>query len=120
MDTGWEIDDGYHAAYPLLQQADRPSAVFAVTDCVATGVLLAAARLGVDVPAQLSVIGFDDQQALADSVVPALTTVALPHPEMGERAIELLLERLGDASFRPRRELLGCPVVRRESTARLG
>lgn len=50
VDAGWEIDDGDHAAYALLQHAGRASAVFAVTDRVATGVLLAAARLDVAVP----------------------------------------------------------------------
>ena len=127
VSAGWDIDDGYHGAMRvltgpsgrLLPASDRPTAIFAVTDRSATGVLLAAARLGLDVPGDLSVVGFDDQEALAANVVPALTTLALPHAAMGERAVELLLDSLaGRRDPRaPRRQYLPCPVVSRESAA---
>lgn len=124
--AGWSIDAGYHAARAqltdrsgrLLRQADRPTAIVAVTDRVATGVLLAATSLGLAVPRDLSIVGFDDQEALASDVVPPLTTVALPHVELGARAVELLVQRLrGQAPVSTHRELLPMPVVRRESTA---
>ncbi|HEY7721280.1 MAG TPA: LacI family DNA-binding transcriptional regulator [Pedococcus sp.] len=125
LTVGWDIDEGYHGAVRVLAGpaggpapvGDRPTAIFAANDRVATGVLLAAARLGLDVPGDLSVVGFDDQEAVAANVVPALTTLALPHTAMGERAVELLLETVTgrlvpDAS---RREHLRCPLVVRES-----
>jgi LacI family transcriptional regulator len=125
VSVGWNINDGYHGAVRVLTDergrvlpvAQRPTAIFAVTDRSATGVLLAAARLGLDVPGDLSVVGFDDQEALAANVVPALTTLALPHTAMGERAVELLLDTLAgrlDPSA-PRRQYLPCPVVSRDS-----
>ena len=87
---------GYHGAVRVLAgpaggpapARDRPTAIFAANDRVATGVLLAAAELGLDVPGDLSVVGFDDQEAVAANVVPALTALALPHPAMGERAVK--------------------------------
>lgn len=125
VSVGWDIDSGYHGAMRiltgphgrLLPARDRPTAVFTVTDRAATGVLLAASRLGLDVPGDLSVVGFDDQEALAANVVPPLTTVALPHAAMGERAVELLLALLEGEPSPPgaRRQYLPCRVVSRES-----
>lgn len=125
--AGWTIDDGYRAAMHVLcgpdgvlvEPARRPTAVFAVTDRVATGVLLAASRLGLDIPRDLSVVGFDDQEQLAAHVVPPLTTIALPHREMGRRATELLLDRLAGrpVTNAPVVTRLSCPLVVRGSTA---
>lgn len=114
--AGWEIQDGYAAARDLLDRTDRPSAIFAVTDRAAVGVLLAAAHLGLRVPEDLSVVGFDDQERLASDVIPALTTIALPHAAMGEAAVEMALEYAG-GSLTPRRDVLPCPLVVRDSTS---
>lgn len=115
---GWNIDDGYAAAEALLDlPADnRPTAVFAACDRVALGALLAASRRGVDVPGELSIVGFDDQEALAECTVPALTTIALPHTEMGEAAARLALAAARGESPTGR-QLLPCPLVVRGSTA---
>lgn len=117
--AGWTIDAGYAAACRVLDAGDRPTAVFAVNDRVAVGVLLAAARLGLSVPGDLSVVGFDDQEELAANVVPALTTLALPHHQMGERAMDILLDLHAEAlePDRPRRQLLDCPLVVRDSVS---
>ena len=96
----------------------RPTALFAVCDRVAAGALLAAARLGVSVPEDLSIIGFDDQEALAESLVPPLTTVALPHALMGQTAVELALAAAREERPDPSRRVLSCPLVVRGSTAR--
>ncbi|RRD50232.1 LacI family DNA-binding transcriptional regulator [Arachnia propionica] len=112
---GWEINDGHAAALDVLDvpAGERPTALFAVCDRVATGALLAAAKLGLDVPGDLSVIGFDDQETLAERLVPALTTVALPHAAMGEAAVRLAL----DTSTPAEQLVLPCPLVIRNSTA---
>lgn len=94
--AGWDIADGHRAAMTaltgtsgrLLTAARRPTALFAVNDRVAAGAMLAAARLGLDVPRDVSVLGIDDQESLADSLVPGLTTFRLPHAAMGEWAID--------------------------------
>ncbi len=130
--AGWDIDDGYRGALDaltgpdgrLLPEATRPTAVFAVTDRVASGVVHAAATLRLRVPGDLSVVGFDDQEALADRLTPPLTTCALPHRAMGEQAMTRLLDALparpesGQAGGTPDAvTLLPCPLIVRASTA---
>ena len=112
---GWDISDGHALAFAVLDvpRHERPTALFAVCDRVATGALLAAAKLGLDVPGDVSVIGFDDQEALAERTVPALTTIALPHAAMGDAAIRLALE----IPETPEHLVLPCPLVVRGSTA---
>ncbi len=114
---GWEIDDGYRAARELLTSPQPPTAVLASNDRTAVGVLLAAAHCGVSVPGQLSVVGVDDQAHVAGRVVPALTTVALPHRRIGIRAMEILLELLGVTSDSPGR---GGPGARTADGAPVG
>ncbi len=127
IDGDWSIEAGYHAGIALLTAPDgrpfapeeRPSAVWGVNDRVATGVLLAATRLGLDVPGDLSVMGMDDQEALADCIVPALTTLALPHRRLGETAASLLLRLLEppDEPLEAGPRKLECPLIVRASTA---
>lgn len=97
---GWDIDDGHAGALRVLTDgrgrllaADvRPTALFAINDRVALGALLAAISLGLEVPGDLSIVGVDDQEALAAHLVPALTTFRLPHAAMGEWAVETALD----------------------------
>ncbi len=87
---GWDIDAGFHGAMKLLDgvsPAERPTAIMAANDRVAIGVVLAAARLGLNVPGDLSIMGYDDEFHVADTMVPALTTMALPLREMGAAAM---------------------------------
>lgn len=111
--AGWEIDRGVLAATAVLASAQRPTGLVCANDRVATGAVLAAARLGLDVPGDVSVVGYDDDQNLAPSMVPGLTTVALPHREMGERAVLSVLAQLAGQAPDLRRTALPClPVLR--------
>jgi DNA-binding LacI/PurR family transcriptional regulator len=82
---------GQVAAARLLDRADRPTAIVALSDVVALGVLEAARERGISVPGELSVTGFDDvpEAALA---VPPLTTIRQPHNRKGSEAVRLLLD----------------------------
>lgn len=82
--------DGVDQGRALLELPEPPTAVFASADVQALGVYEAARALGVAIPAQLSVVGFDDLQ-IASWVSPALTTVRVPIAEMAEQAAELAL-----------------------------
>jgi DNA-binding LacI/PurR family transcriptional regulator len=86
---------GRRAAGRLLDRVDRPTAIIALSDLLAFGVLDAAAERGIAVPDQLSVVGFDDVPEAA-LVTPALTTVNQPHTRKGSEAVRLLLERGGE------------------------
>lgn len=117
--TGGEISSGYEGALRLLEGAtpeERPTGIVCYNDRVAAGVLHAAARLGVDVPGALSVVGYDDQEHMAAFLSPALTTIALPHRAMGEAAARLLLDAIASGT-EPAAEVLRleCPVVGRNS-----
>jgi DNA-binding LacI/PurR family transcriptional regulator len=97
-----------------LPQGRRPTAIFCFNDRMAMGVYTAAHRQGLHIPRDLSVVGYDDQQLIASELDPPLTTVALPHYEMGRWAMEVALglrEVDGDEPF-----LMPCPIIRRDST----
>src|SRR5690606_18264238 len=76
----------------VLQQPDRPTAMMCCYDGAAVAVCRAADQLGLAVPQDLSVCGFDDED-IAELVSPPLTTVRVPTHEMGRRAVQLLMMR---------------------------
>ena len=88
------VSEGYAAAASLLALPERPTALVGFNDKVAVGALRAAAELGLRVPLDLSVAGFDDID-LAGAAGPALTTVRQPLEEMGRMAVTLLERLLG-------------------------
>lgn len=83
-------DSGYNAARQLLGLEDPPTAIIALNDIMAIGALTAARDLGVSVPDDLSLTGFDDISSVSDTV-PPLTTVRIPLREIGRKAMELAL-----------------------------
>ena len=76
----------------------RPTAVFCYNDRIAMGAYRAARTAGLRVPDDLSIVGFDDQEYIASELDPPLTTLRLPHEEMGRLAIRLLLDGPGAAA----------------------
>ncbi|MEZ5257370.1 MAG: LacI family DNA-binding transcriptional regulator [Ilumatobacteraceae bacterium] len=107
---------GIEPATELLTTEPRPTAIFAATDQQAIGVLRACADLGLRVPEDVSVAGFDDI-ALAQLVSPRLTTVRQPIAEIGRLAVEQLLARIESPDIPPQRRLLPVDLCERESTA---
>ncbi|HZQ89025.1 MAG TPA: LacI family DNA-binding transcriptional regulator [Gaiellaceae bacterium] len=100
-------------AAELLSLPERPTAIFAASDTQAFGTLEAARALGIRVPEELSVIGFDDID-VASYV--GLTTVRQPLFESGRRGAELLLRALSGRTVEPRTELLPLELIVRSST----
>jgi DNA-binding LacI/PurR family transcriptional regulator len=100
-------------AAELLSLPERPTAVFAASDTQAIGVLEAARALDVDVPRELSVIGFDDIEVAA---YVGLSTVRQPLAGSGRRGAELLLELLAGHRVEPLRELLPLELILRDTT----
>lgn len=107
----WEPDEGYKLARKILRSSPDVRALLCMNDRLAFGAYQAIADLGLTVPEDISVVSFDNDD-LATYLRPALTTIALPHEQMGRRAVELLL-----ASAPPAEHLVPMPIIKRESIA---
>ena len=105
---------GYAGTRSLLNLSRPPTAIFACNDLMAFGVLYAAHELGLEVPQQLSVVGFDDIN-LSSFSIPRLSTVAQPKYEIGRRAALRLVERIKNKELPPYREVLKTRLVIRDS-----
>jgi DNA-binding LacI/PurR family transcriptional regulator len=113
----FEIADGMSHAAELLRLADPPTAIFAFNDGMAIGVYHAASLAGLRIPADLSVIGFDDYHPLDEWLVPPLTTVRQPLTEMGAAAARMVLDLVRGTTPQPKRLELATELVVRASTA---
>lgn len=92
----YRFESGIEAAQEILRAEPRPTAIFASNDEMAAGALHAAKRMGLDVPGDLSIVGFDDT-AIAAHIWPPLTTVRWPILAMGRAAAQKLLAGTSDA-----------------------
>jgi LacI family transcriptional regulator len=109
------FDSGLQAARQLLALPERPTAIFCANDDMAFGAMQAAAELGLAVPADVSVAGFDDVPA-SSAVTPALTTIRQPLEDIGTRAIEELVAAIGGRACTASRIELPTRLVVRDST----
>lgn len=109
------VGGGYEHGRELLARPDRPTAIFAGSDMQALGVLRAAREQGIDVPGQLSVIGYDDLP-LAAWVDPPLTTVNQPLLEMADAAASMVLDIARGTDPKPRSIELAIELVVRDSS----
>lgn len=100
--------------YEFLERPDRPSAIFAVNDIVALDVMQAAHALGLRIPQDLALVGFDNER-FASRLSPPLTTMAQPFFDIGLRAGTLLLSRIEGFSTIPRHIELPVNLIIRES-----
>ncbi|MFY0691756.1 MAG: LacI family DNA-binding transcriptional regulator [Paracoccaceae bacterium] len=91
FETSYSVDAGASAFEQLMRGTERPTAVICGNDVLAVGAMKQARALGLSVPRDVSVTGFDDIE-LATIVEPALTTVHVPHREMGARAARMLVD----------------------------
>lgn len=116
-DLVWRGDgvhrSGFLGARDLLDRPDPVTAIFCGNDRTALGAYQGIEDLGLRVPEDVSIVGFDDQDVLRDYFHPALTTVQLPFLAMGERAAELVLAPPAE----PELHRIACPVIHRDSVA---
>jgi DNA-binding LacI/PurR family transcriptional regulator len=106
---------GQHAAHRLLDLMPAPSAVFCANDLLAIGVVNELTRLGVKVPAEMAVIGYDDIELAATAAVP-LTTVRQPRHALGWAAAEMAIAETTDGPGHDHRHMVLAPdLVIRES-----
>ncbi|KAB7598081.1 LacI family transcriptional regulator, partial [Verminephrobacter sp. Larva24] len=105
----------------LMQLKRPPTAIFCANDPMALGALEAIKALGLAVPGDVSVLGYDDQEA-ASHAHPPLTTVLLPNFAMGQWAVERLIEEANgtDGAAGLRHIKMDCPLVQRQSVSERG
>jgi DNA-binding LacI/PurR family transcriptional regulator len=113
LEGDFSPESGYRLAKEAMAMADRPTALFAGNDHMAMGTLSALAHLGVDVPGEVSVVGFDDIWG-SDYLQPPLTTIRQDFVALGRTSVELLLGMM--ASDPVRHHLLPPTLVVRDST----
>ncbi len=110
----WEPSAGYEQTHALMKLKNPPTAIFCANDLMALGCYEALKELGKKIPDDIAVIGYDDRE-ISQFTRPPLTTVLLPHFEMGTRAAELLINRAGQAKGRQAQIKVECPLVERNS-----
>jgi DNA-binding LacI/PurR family transcriptional regulator len=108
------LTDGREAAFRLMRLDDPPTAIFAASDSLAIGVLKAIRDLGLSVPEDVSVAGFDNID-LASYCYPALTTVMVPAYEMGQKAAQQLISQVEDPKCELRKYCLDTELIIRDS-----
>ncbi len=114
-EAGYLEDGGARTTERLLSLDNRPTAIFAVTDMTAVGAYGVARRLGLRVPEDLAVVGYNDIP-LASRLVPGLTTVHVPIHEFGTVAARILLDQIETGELKPRRVVFTPELVVRGST----
>ena len=109
---------GHDCALELMQRPERPTALFCFNDRMAMGAYDALRKLGLSIPDDVAVMGFDNQEIVAAHLYPALTTMELPHYQMGQWAIGELLRLIAHgepADAPPVQHKIACPVIERDS-----
>jgi LacI family transcriptional regulator len=111
----FQAESGYVTTCRVMRAKKRPTAIFAANDLMACGAVRALTEMGLCVPADVSVVGFDDI-TLSGLFNPPLTTIHQPRLEMGGTAVALLLERAARPGLKPRRVMLPLRLVARQSS----
>jgi LacI family transcriptional regulator len=112
-------EGGYAGTMQLMKLKDPPTALFCFNDRMAMGAYDALRKLGKSIPNDIAVIGFDNQELIAADLYPGLTTMALPHYQMGQWAVNRLLEYIEEPDKWNVKDFiqgkLECPLIIRDS-----
>jgi LacI family transcriptional regulator len=106
---------GYERATELVRASDPPTALFCGNDPIAMGAYEALKELGLRLPENVAVVGFDNQELIAAHLRPPLSTVALPHYEMGRWAVNYLIEQAQHGEMPLVQHTIYCPYIERGS-----
>ena len=111
----FSVQSGYDAGGYFLGLKKVPDGIAAATDNMAIGLMKRLQQEGIKIPDQISVIGFDNL-AMSAMVCPSLSTVAIPIEAMGQKAVELLVDKIASGSKSPIHMALHCELLLRDST----
>ncbi|CAH1549637.1 substrate-binding domain-containing protein [Vibrio rotiferianus] len=114
VESDFECEGGYQALKKMVQRGPLPSSIFVSNDMMAMGVINAANELGIKIPDDLSIIGYDDIH-IAKFMSPSLTTIHQPKYRLGQAAVETLLTKLENHSKEPNVVQLEPTLVERNS-----
>lgn len=109
------IEDGKQILKQIIELDDRPTAIFTGSDEIASGIMIEAKELGLTIPNDLAIIGFDDQP-VAEILDPKLTTIRQPVDQMGKKAIEVMIEMLENPKMEIKNYELPIELIVRQST----
>lgn len=112
------IKAGRQMADKYINSVNRPTAIFACNDLLAAGVIQKAKELGLNIPQDLSIIGFDNT-AVANILDPPLTTIAQPIESMGREVMDLMVSIIKQQKVEKSRIILSPSLVKRKSTDEL-
>jgi LacI family transcriptional regulator len=115
IQCGPTVEDGYQATLNILTLSHRPSAIIVVNDLLAIGALRAIEDMGLNIPADISLLSYDDI-FIAKYMIPRLTTVSKDVLSMGRTAVKLLLARLQEPERPYQTEQHSAQLIIREST----
>jgi DNA-binding LacI/PurR family transcriptional regulator len=116
LQCDYGLEEGKLSVWRLMKLPDPPTAVFCSNDFLAIAAIQGARQMGLDVPKDLSVVGFDNMP-MAGFLNPALTTVSQPAYYMGVSGAELLLERIENPYAKPVQKLLDLHMIHRGSVS---
>jgi LacI family transcriptional regulator len=109
-------DGGLRSALTIMQVPNPPTALFCFNDRMAMGAYYALRQLNLSIPGDVAVVGFDNQETVAAALNPGLSTMELPHYEMGKWAFNYLMERINqEADPQPIQHIIECPYIERSS-----
>jgi LacI family transcriptional regulator len=114
----WEPSAGYQETYSLMKLAAPPTAIFCSNDLMAVGCYDALKELGLRIPIDVAVIGYDDRE-IAKFMRPPLSTILLPHFEMGTIAVECIVDRASRPTNQLAQIKVECPIVERNSVGQV-
>lgn len=108
------VDDGKNIARKIFSMTDRPEAIFTGSDEVAAGLIIEGNKLGIEIPKEIAVLGFDGQ-LISELTSPSITTVKQPIKELGKQTVELMLSILNKNEYKINYNKLEMNLVIRES-----
>lgn len=114
----FSIRNGYHQTVLLLQQPERPTAIFTLSNTIAMGCIKALKEASVHIPDDISVITFDDQLYL-DFLATPLSSIAQPVNDIGKMAVKFLFARINSQEMKVEHVLLKPEIIVRESVKRI-
>ncbi|PWU69928.1 MULTISPECIES: LacI family DNA-binding transcriptional regulator [Gracilibacillus] len=117
METVASMENGKQCFQEIFQKKKRPTAVFACNDLIAIGVIQGAREHGLNIPEDLSIVGFDNT-ILATTTVPSLTTVAQPIKEMGKKVVDVIVDHIQHGEKNAERILFKPTLIARDTTGK--